>query len=196
MTSSRPAPHVSLIPSSKHRSPSQAKTKTLAFSDRCQEGVWASLPASPSPPFALPACGNTRSASLSTQPGWGPRIGTGPGASWRVSVSSECWPPPSLALPFYPTMHWAGLQAKGLTVLEWGPSSAGGEQTAPCPGQELCKVPSMSSCGRNAACFTEKRFVPKKGDNPNEKPPPATLKPQDPLSLCLCNHCCPHFLPS
>lgn len=90
----------------------------------------------------------------------------------------------------------AGPEAKGLTVWSgdflrrWGADSS-------LPQQEPSKAPSMSSWGRNATCFIGERFVPRKGSAPNEKPPPATPRPQNPLcpSAPLCP-CCPHFLPS
>lgn len=65
-----------------------------------------------------------------------------------------------LALPFYPTMHCPGLQAKRLRVLlggpflcRWGANSPFPKPKAPHP--HPCAA-SMSSCGRNATCFMEK----------------------------------------
>lgn len=52
------------------------------------------------------------------QPGWGPRVG-----KWARSLLESCCVCGTLALPFYPTIHWAGPQAKGLRVVvgEGGP---------------------------------------------------------------------------
>lgn len=67
-----------------------------------------------------------------------------------------------LALPFYPTMHCPGPQAKRLRVLlgglflcRWGADSPFPQPKAPHP--HPC-APSMSSCGRNAtSCIGERR---------------------------------------
>lgn len=96
-----------------------------------------------------------------------------------------------LALPFYPTMHCPGPQAKRLRVLlgglflcRWGADSPFPQPKAPHPHR--C-APSMSSCGRNAtSCTGERRQSSWKAS-----PCPTPI----PLSV-LCAPRCPHFSPS
>lgn len=63
----------------------------------------------------LPPCGNTPLPRLVHSAWLGARRWSRP-----RSIVESCWPPPLLALPFYPTMHWAGHQAKGLRFF-WEP---------------------------------------------------------------------------
>lgn len=116
----------------------------------------ASQPLSPSPTLlASPTLWEHPTSPLSTQPGWGPRVGAGPGASWEAAVPSECLTPDS----FSPKMHWTGALSKGRRVWrefflsKWGADG-------PClPGHRPHKASGMSSCGWNVTCFIGERFA-------------------------------------